>query len=102
MFLISLSMMIGLNMILHFNLKKMKFSDHIERTNLELVYVLRTRNDMNSREEADALLFDVEKFNIKKTKKDGWLNLFSTPVRDVRIGESLYDETGKYITYRTE
>jgi hypothetical protein len=80
----------------------MKFSDHIERTSLELVFVKRTREDMLSREESASFLWDIEKFDIQKTKKDGWLCLYKTPVRDMRISESIYDKEGKEIAYRSE
>jgi len=74
----------------------MKFSDNIERTSLEEVFVIRTTEDMHSREEASSDLWDY----LKGMGND--YNLYSTPVRDVKIGESIYNSEGNYVAYRTE
>jgi hypothetical protein len=79
----------------------MKFSDNIERTNLELVFVERTRKDMESREEINTFLWDVERFDVKKTNKDGFVCLYKTPCRDVRLGELIYNKQGEAIAYRS-
>ena len=78
----------------------MKFSDNIIRKNLEIVHVIRTKKEMEAREEYGSLLWD----EVKKAflPKDRSKNLYSTPCRDVKIGESIYDENGQYISYRSE
>ena len=75
----------------------MKFSDNIIRESLEVVYVIRTQKEMEAREEYNS--------NIWEKVKDfpGNSHLFSIPVRDVKIGESIYNNTGnKFIAYRSE
>lgn len=74
----------------------MKFSDHIIRKELTTVYVKRTREEMETREEHNSLLWAYE-----KTVAKG-VHLYSTPVRDVKIGENIYDAQGEFITYRVD
>lgn len=76
----------------------MKFSDNIERTALEQVFVIRTQKEMEAREEYDSNLWDIERENFLKNGN----NLYSTPARDVKIGESIYTKAGKFIAYRSE
>ena len=73
-----------------------KFSDNVVRNNLDTVYVAREEKDMESREEYNSNLWDYERDLPKGLK------LYSTPVRDVRIGESIYDKNYKFIAYRSE
>lgn len=74
----------------------MKFSDNAERTSLEEVLVIRTSDDMNSREEANSNLWGFKRS--LDTKK----YLYYIPARDLRIGESIFDLNGNHIAYRTE
>ena len=76
--------------------KEMKFADNIVRESLDIVYVIRTREEMNARQEANSNLWEEE-----RGFPDGKF-LFSTPVRDVKIGENIYNEMGtKFVTYRS-
>jgi len=76
----------------------MKFSDKIERTALEVVFVIRTAKEMEAREEYNSNLWNLEReFNSKKKE-----NLYSIPVRDLKISESIVKANGKMIAYRTE
>ena len=79
----------------------MKFSDNKTRTSLTTVYVRRTKKDMESRDEANSNLWELHKENAKKAKGLAAEHLYSTPARDVRIGESIYNSAGKEIAYRT-
>ena len=63
--------------------------------NETFVYVIRTENDMLSREESNSNLWDVEIYDIEKGK-----NLYRIPIRDLRIGESYFDKKGEYKGYR--
>jgi hypothetical protein len=73
-----------------------KFSDNVVRKNLDIVYVAREEKDMESREEFNSLLWEFE------SELPKGLKLYSTPVRDVRIGESIFDKNYKFIAYRSE
>jgi hypothetical protein len=73
-----------------------KFSDGIIRKQLDIVYVARTNEDMESREEYNSNLWDYERDLPKGLK------LYSTPVRDVRIGETIYDKNYRFVAYRSE
>ena len=75
----------------------MKFSDGITRKTLDVVYVIRTTSEMEVREEFNSNLWNIEHENISEGK-----NLYSTPVRDVKIGESIYTKDAKFIAYRVE
>jgi hypothetical protein len=75
----------------------MKFSDNIIRKGLDVVHVIRTTAEMEAREEFNSNLWDIEHENILAGK-----NLYSTPARDVKIGERIYTESAKYIAYRVE
>lgn len=75
----------------------MKFSDNIIRKNLDIVHVIRTTSEMEAREEYNSNLWDIERENFLNGK-----NLYSTPARDVKVGESIYTENAKYIAYRVE
>jgi hypothetical protein len=74
----------------------MKFSDNIERTSLEEVFVIRTSEEMEAREEYNSNLWDLERENFLKKGN----NLYQTVVRDLKIGESIYSKSGKLIAYR--
>lgn len=76
----------------------MKFSDNIKRTNLEEVFVIRTSEEMEAREEYNSNLWDLERRNFLKKGN----NIYSIPARDVKIGESVYSKLGRYIAYRSE
>lgn len=76
----------------------MKFEDNIIRASLEVVHVIRTEEEMQAREEYNSHLWDTEREDFPKRGE----NLYSTPVRDVKIGEAIYSSSGKYITYRSE
>jgi hypothetical protein len=75
----------------------MKFSDNIIRRNLDVVHVIRTTSEMEAREEFNSNFWDIERENILNGK-----NLYSTPARDVKIGESIFTKNAKYIAYRVE
>lgn len=75
----------------------MRFSDNIIRKCLDVVYVIRTTSEMEAREEYNSNLWNIESENILKGK-----NLYSTPARDVKIGESIYTRDAKFIAYRVE
>ena len=75
----------------------MKFSDNIIRKSLDVVHVIRTTAEMEAREEFNSNLWNIEHENISEGK-----NLYSTPVRDVKIGESIYTKDAKFIAYRVE
>ena len=74
----------------------MKFSDNIERTSLEEVFVIRTAKEMEAREEFNSNLWDLVRENFLKKGN----NIYKTVVRDVKISESIYTKNGKYIAYR--
>jgi hypothetical protein len=74
----------------------MKFSDSIERTSLEGVFVIRTAEEMEAREEFNSNLWDLERRNFLKKSN----NIYLTVVRDVKIGESIYSKSGRFIAYR--
>lgn len=74
----------------------MKFSDNIKRDNLDTVLVVRTHEEMSSREEANSNLVEfIRVFNSKRRE-----NIYSIPVRDIKIGENIVTKCGKFITYR--
>lgn len=78
----------------------MEFTTGLIRFNvdsLEIVYVKRTREDMNLREEANSNLWNEERRVLRKNTF-----LYRTPARDARIGETIYRKNGKYIGYRAE
>ncbi len=79
----------------------MKFSDNIIRENSDIVFVIRTDAEMEARDEYNSNLWGIEKC-IGKDKAGRKVWLFSTPARDVKIGESIYDEQGKFEAYRSE
>lgn len=76
----------------------MKFSDKIERDSLDEVYVIRTSKEMEARDESNSNLWNLERENILKKGN----NLYQTVVRDVKIGESIYNKAGRLISYRAE
>lgn len=76
----------------------MKFSDKLDRDQLDEVYVIRTENEMMAREESNSNLWDLERENFLKKGN----NLYKTVIRDVKIGESIYSKYGKLITYRVD
>ena len=53
----------------------MKFSDNIERTNLEEVFVIRKSEEMEAREEYNSNLWDLERRNFLKKGN----NIYSIP-----------------------
>lgn len=72
----------------------MKFSDNIIRENLDIVFVIRTEQEMMAREESNSNLWDIV--------QDGrYRNLYSVPVRDVKIGEDIFSERGTFVAYRS-
>jgi hypothetical protein len=77
-----------------------KFADKIIRESFDIVFVKRSEKEMEAREEFNSNLWNIEKINISSDKWSS-VNLYSTPVRDVKIGENIYDEEGNFITYRS-
>ena len=81
----------------------LKFSDNIIRASLEEVFVIRTSEEMLKQEEANSHMWELVHFNIfseDNTKSYKIKSLYKTLVRDLKIGESIYTETGKFIAYR--
>lgn len=76
----------------------MKFSDNIERTSLEEVFVIRTEKEMEARGEYNSNLWSLERENFLKKGN----NLYQTTIRDVKVGESVYTKIGRFIAYRVE
>jgi hypothetical protein len=74
----------------------MKFSDNIIREPLDEVFVKRSEVQMDAREESNSNLVDVQEYDV-----EAGVNLYQVPVRDVKIGESIYDERGKFVAYRS-
>ena len=74
----------------------MKFSDKIERTSLDEVFVIRTEKEMEAREEYNSNLWELH-----SVLQKGY-NLYQTVVRDVKVGENIYTQDGKTIAYRVE
>ena len=75
----------------------MKFSDNIIRDAYSKVYVTRDNRD-TKRIEEDEISYNFEFVkNLKGGKK-----LYSAACEAVKIGESIYDECGNYLAYRSE
>ena len=82
-----------------------KFSHNIIRTSLEEVFVIRTFEEMLNREEASSHMWELARFNIfseNATKSYKIKSLYKISVRDLKIGENIYTDTGKFIAYRIE
>jgi hypothetical protein len=77
-----------------------RFSDGTMRDAFEIVYVIRTQEQMKARPEYNSNLWDTEKWGFMKEHRE--LNLYSTPVRDVKISEKIYDKNARYVAYRVE
>lgn len=75
----------------------MKFSDKIERTSLDEVFVIRTEKEMEAREEYNSNLWELHRSGLRKGN-----NIYKTVVRDVKVGENIYNKAGKTIAYRVE
>lgn len=75
----------------------MKFSDKIERTSLDEVFVIRTEKEMEAREEYNSNLWELHRSGLQKGH-----NMYKTVVRDVKVGENIYNKAGKTIAYRVE
>ena len=76
----------------------MKFSDNIERTSLEEVFVIRTEKEMEAREEFNSNLWELQRSSgLQKGN-----NIYKTVVRDVKVGENIYNKAGRTIAYRVE
>lgn len=75
----------------------MRFTDNVERDLLSEVYVVRTEQEMEAREEFHSLLWEVEIYDFSP---DG--RLYQTVARDVKVGELIYTKEGRYIGYRAE
>lgn len=81
----------------------MNFSDRIIRDEFYECYVKRSEVDFKQRKESGSNLWEIEKFNIAFNKsQNSPVHLYKTPARDVKIGESIYNETGDYVAYRSE
>jgi len=78
-------------------MKTMKFSDHVERTSLDEVFVIRTEEEMMAREESNSNLWELHRSGLRKGH-----NIYKTVVRDVKVGENIYNASGKTIAYRIE
>ena len=81
----------------------MKFSDNLIRNSLREVYVKDSAKRFATRDEFGSNLWDIEKENIAFDKHlHSKIHLYKVPARAVRIGESIYDKTGKFEAYRSE
>ena len=76
----------------------MKFSDKIERNSLDEVYVVRTEKEMEAREEYNSNLWELHRENFLKKGN----NIYQTVVRDVKVGESIYNAAARTIAYRVD
>jgi len=74
----------------------MNFSDKIERNALDTVCVIRTEKEMMAREESNSNLWNLECENFLKKGN----NIYSIPVRDLKIGESFYTKQCRLVAYR--
>jgi hypothetical protein len=80
----------------------MKFSDNIVRDPLDIVFVKRSESEMESREEYDSNLWEIEKSNLDFDKETGTkVHLYSTPARDIKVGENIYTNLGEFVAYRS-
>jgi prolyl oligopeptidase PreP (S9A serine peptidase family) len=75
----------------------MKFSDNIVRNQLDTVFVIRTEKEMEEREEFNSNLWELQRENFLKEGN----NIYSIPVRDLKVGESIYTKDGRFISYRS-
>lgn len=77
----------------------MKFSNGQAYSALYIVFVLRTTEEMEAREEYNSLLCELQ---IKDSPKKG-VNMYSILAREIKIGESIFDKkTRAFICYRVE
>jgi len=74
----------------------MNFSDNIVRAPLDIVCVIRTSEEMEAREEHNSNLWEMVRHINKKTG----VNMYATPARDVKYGESIFSKNGEFIAYR--
>lgn len=79
----------------------MKFADKIIRDSLDLVFVKRSEKEFADRPEYNSNMWEVEKNDISRTNAGSPVNLYSTPARDVKIGENIYNDDGTFLTYRS-
>lgn len=79
----------------------MKFADNIIREPLDKVFVKRTEKAFSVRPEYNSNLWEIEKHVITRTNTGYPINLYTTPARDVKIGENIYNEDGTFLTYRS-
>lgn len=75
----------------------MEFSDNIIREDLDTVFVLRTEPEMQASKEYNSNIWDLERENFLTRGQ----NIYSVPVRALKIGESIYTKHGKFVAYRT-
>ena len=74
----------------------MKFSDNTIREPFSEIFVIRTQNEMETRDEYNSNLWDLFRKNFLKKGN----NLYRTVARDCKIGESIYTQTGNFVAYR--
>jgi hypothetical protein len=80
----------------------MKFSDNIIRNNLDIVFVKRSEKEMEDRLEYNSNLWDIHKEGISfDATTRAKVNIYSTPARDVKIGENIYNSNGDFVAYRS-
>ena len=78
----------------------MKFADNIIREDLDMVVVKRTYTEMSARPEFNSNLWSEIRF-VGETDNGQPLRLYKVPVRDVKIGENIYNGSGRFLTYRS-
>lgn len=75
----------------------MKFSDKKVRDNqIGKVIVKRTPKEMMERDEYNSHLWGFEKVANKNE------NFYTIPIRDLKIGENVYNDEYEFICYRVE
>lgn len=80
----------------------MKYSDDLERSNKDKVFVIRTQREMLESEAYKNGNWETVAENIAPALGDGGANLYAIHAEDVRVGEWTYNESGDYAAERVE
>lgn len=80
----------------------MKYSDNVERDNTDKVHVIRTKAEMIESTAYQLGNWEVVEEHVSPAPGDGGAHLYAIHAEDVRCGEWIYDEQGKYIADRVE
>lgn len=80
----------------------MKFSDNLVREKDDYVNVKLSDKEFRKRDLHNYLNTDIVKNNIAFDKAENSpIHLYSIPAGDLKIGESIYDENGDFLSYRS-